>query len=79
MEDGRFESVPSEESLAQIIDILTCKCDVKYSIESEGDGYAIYWGRCFHKHGTIIGKITKCRPDIVKFFEGKLNQAKVEH
>ena len=28
-----------------------CKCEVKYSISSHGDGYALYYGRCDHRHG----------------------------
>lgn len=28
-----------------------CKCENKYSIEPHGDGYALYYGRCNHRHG----------------------------
>lgn len=28
-----------------------CKCEEKYSIELHGDGYALYYGRCGHRHG----------------------------
>lgn len=28
-----------------------CKCDPKYSIEPHGEGYALYYGRCRHRHG----------------------------
>lgn len=28
-----------------------CTCEVKYTIEPHGDGYALYYGRCVHRHG----------------------------
>ena len=28
-----------------------CKCDAQYTIELHGDGYALYYGRCHHRHG----------------------------
>jgi hypothetical protein len=28
-----------------------CKCEMKYSIGPHGDGYALYYGRCNHRHG----------------------------
>ncbi len=28
-----------------------CKCEAKYTIEPHGKGYALYHGRCGHRHG----------------------------
>ena len=28
-----------------------CKCETRYTIEPHGDGYALYYGRCNHRHG----------------------------
>ena len=28
-----------------------CKCEERYTIEPHGDGYALYYGRCVHRHG----------------------------
>jgi hypothetical protein len=30
---------------------LECTYRERYTVESHGDGYAIYFGRCAHKHG----------------------------
>lgn len=27
------------------------KCEPRYTIEPHGDGYALYYGRCNHRHG----------------------------
>ena len=36
-------------SLAALLE--PCTCAVKYTIELHGDGYALYYGRCNHRHG----------------------------
>lgn len=55
-------------------DLLSCHCKDRYSIEAHGKGYAIYWGRCRHRHGANIALITGCnRKDLIKFFEESLN------
>jgi hypothetical protein len=28
-----------------------CTCEARYTIEPHGDGYALYYGRCSHRHG----------------------------
>jgi hypothetical protein len=33
------------------LEIFNCKCEPKYTIEPHGEGYALYYGRCNHKHG----------------------------
>lgn len=41
--------------MAEVDTILSlfdeCKCQIKYTIEPHGNGYALYYGRCNHKHG----------------------------
>lgn len=35
----------------KILKLLECKCEAKFTIEPHGDGYALYYGRCNHRHG----------------------------
>jgi hypothetical protein len=59
----------------QLDDLISCRCESKYSIEPHGDGHAIYWGRCNHRHGANVARLTECgRDDIIKFFEAQLNR-----
>lgn len=37
-----------------------CDCKDEYSIEPHGDAYALYFGRCNHKHGYNLAKISDC-------------------
>ncbi len=67
---------PHTCSESTLNDLMTCQCVARYSIEPHGDGYAIYWGRCKHRHGANIARLTECgRDDIIKFFEAQLNRA----
>jgi hypothetical protein len=34
-----------------LADLFPCSCENKYTIEPHGDGYALYYGRCNHRHG----------------------------
>lgn len=36
-----------------------CHCDLEYSIELHGDGYALYYGRCPHRHGHNLVHLTE--------------------
>ena len=36
-----------------------CECEVKYSIEPHGDGYALYYGRCNHRHGYNLANMVE--------------------
>jgi hypothetical protein len=36
-----------------------CDCKNKYSIEPHGIGYALYMGRCDHKHGLNLALLTE--------------------
>jgi hypothetical protein len=31
-----------------------CKCETRYSIQEHGSGYALYLGRCPHRHGYTL-------------------------
>jgi hypothetical protein len=34
-----------------------CECEVKFTIEPHGDGYALYYSRCNHMHGYNLANI----------------------
>lgn len=36
-----------------------CKCEAKYTIERHGKGYALYHGRCNHRHGHNLVYLTE--------------------
>ncbi len=38
--------------------IEICDCESTYSIEKHGDYYALYFGRCGHRHGYNLAKIS---------------------
>jgi hypothetical protein len=35
-----------------------CECETKFSIEPHGDACALYLGRCRHKHGYNLARIS---------------------
>lgn len=39
----------NEERWAKLLE--PCKCEARYTIEPHGEGYALYYGRCVHRHG----------------------------
>jgi len=39
-------------------DGFICDCEIKFSIEPHGEAYALYLGRCNHKHGYNLAKIS---------------------
>jgi hypothetical protein len=60
-----------------IKDMLNCNCKDKYSIEKHGDAYALYFGRCDHKHGYNLAKISDLALNCdLKEIERLLNNAK---
>lgn len=64
----------AHDGLADFTGLLSCRCKDKYSIEEHGKGYAIYWGRCQHRHGANIALLTECsRKDLIEYFEKALN------
>lgn len=34
-----------------------CECKTEYSLEEHGEGWALYLGRCNHRHGYNIANI----------------------
>jgi hypothetical protein len=36
-----------------------CKCENRYTIEPRGDGYALYYARCVHRHGYNLVNMTE--------------------
>jgi len=50
-----------------------CKCPVTFSIESHGTGYALYRGRCCHRHGLNLAFITEADKGTLAMIEGALN------
>ena len=39
----------NKEAWAKLLE--PCACEPRYTIEPHGEGYALYYGRCMHKHG----------------------------
>lgn len=58
--------------------LLECNMENKYSIEPHGDGYAIYYGRCMHKHGYNLAHLTECEEKFIKIIEEALNKKSVK-
>lgn len=61
-----------------IEELLTCRCKKQYSIEPHGskNEHALYFGRCKHKHGFNVLKISECgRQDILDGIVEALNTA----
>lgn len=36
-----------------------CKCEWRYSVRPHGDEYALYYGRCDHRHGYNLAYISE--------------------
>lgn len=36
-----------------------CQCNDRFSIEPHGDAYAVFYGRCPHKHGYNFMQISE--------------------
>lgn len=51
----RGERIMSDQPLIQV-----CSCESNYTIEPHGDAYALYFGRCNHRHGYNIARISEC-------------------
>jgi hypothetical protein len=39
--------------------INECTCEVCYSISPHGDDYALFYGRCDHRHGYNLANIVE--------------------
>ena len=55
-----------------------CECKDRYSIEQHGNGYALYFGRCQHRHGYNLAHITETSPDVIKRIETALNETMIK-
>lgn len=70
------ENAKTNEGPAESVwkDLLNCQCADRYSIEAHGNGHALYFGRCNHRHGYNLLHITECtRHDILVLIEQRLN------
>lgn len=47
----------NEEAWAKLLE--PCTCEARYTIEPHGEGYALYHGRCVHRHGYNLAYITE--------------------
>lgn len=47
----------NEEAWAKLLE--PCTCEARYTIEPHGDGYALYHGRCVHRHGYNLVYLTE--------------------
>lgn len=76
VDDAWDQTIISPKIREQLLGELSfCQCQNKYSIEPHGNGYAIYWGRCMHRHGANLGHLTGCnRKDLIDYFEKALNR-----
>lgn len=41
------------------IDIIPCTCESKYTISQHGEGYALYYDRCDHRHGYNLANLVE--------------------
>ena len=65
-------------SLAALFE--SCTCESRYSIEPHGDGYALYYGRCGHRHGhNLINMVEPAWNFEPKHIEKLLNLGAVEY
>jgi len=57
-----------------------CTCESKYTIEPHGDGYALYLGRCGHRHGwNLINMVEPASQFDPKFIENLINLGLIEY
>lgn len=50
-----------------------CHCEDVYSYEPHGDGYAVYFGRCEHRHGYNLMNVSTHDTRILDKIVGLLN------
>ena len=50
-----------------------CDCKDQYSIEKHGDGWALYLGRCPHRHGYNLAYMTDLDVDKLNHMLDLLN------
>lgn len=52
---------------------IMCECNDNYTYEAHGDGYAVYFARCVHRHGYNIMDVRTHDPRIPNKIVGLLN------
>ena len=77
-ESSRVELPVGVPSRTNSETLLECNMENKYSIEPHGDGYAIYYGRCMHRHGYNLAHLTECEEKFIKIIEEALNEKSVK-
>jgi hypothetical protein len=45
------------KKMFNIFEYINCTCESKFTIEPHGDGYALFYNRCNHKHGYNLAYI----------------------
>lgn len=56
------------------INFWECECKDKYTIEPHGNGHALFFGRCKHKHGYNLVYLTEPAANCnLKYLEKLLN------
>ena len=59
--------------------IEICDCESTYSIEPHGANYALYFGRCNHRHGYNLATLSELSHNFeLEEIERLLNRADVE-
>lgn len=62
----------NEEKWAEFL--KPCTCENKYTIEPHGQGYALYLGRCNHRHGwNLINMVEPASQFDPNFIEMLIN------
>ena len=68
----------NEERWAELL--KPCTCEAKFTIEPHGDGYALYYGRCGHRHGyNLINMLEPAWNFDPKHIEKLINLGDVEY
>jgi hypothetical protein len=68
----------NEEAWAKLLE--PCMCEAKFTIEPHGEGYALYYGRCVHRHGyNLINMVDPAFNFDPKHIEKLINLGNAEY
>jgi len=68
----------NEEAWAKLLE--PCTCEAKFTIEPHGEGYALYYGRCGHRHGyNLINMVEPAFNFDLKHIEKLINLGNAEY
>lgn len=68
----------NEERWAELL--KPCTCEGKFTIEPHGEGYALYYGRCNHRHGwNLINMVEPAWNFDPKHIEKLINLGNAEY